>query len=70
MGQRSVDWKKENHPPTGKEPAFPFHGRALGELKVKRGERPAVLLQLQQMELDGMLVRTKKGKLQAVRRKR
>lgn len=35
----------------------------LGMLKVKRGERPAVLLQLQQMELDGMLVRTKKGKL-------
>lgn len=63
MGQRSVDWKKKIIRRLDKEQRSLSVDALLGMLKVKRGERPAVLLQLQQMELDGMLVRTKKGKL-------
>lgn len=63
MGQRSVDWKKKIIRRLDKEQRSLSMDALLGMLKVKRGERPAVLLQLQQMELDGMLVRTKKGKL-------
>lgn len=63
MTQRSDAWKKRILRRLEKEQRALSVEALLGVLKVRRSERPAVLLLLEQMELEGELRRTKKGKL-------